>query len=132
MAKKKSGSEQRQKGALVWFRATAEEVAEITAAAKKVGVSKSEYLRRQSLKKPKPRRPTADTQLMARILGNLAKCGNNINQIAHRLNASEFVERRAIHAALEELKLISTEIVKSINHEATYGDGHQRRVAGRR
>jgi hypothetical protein len=54
---------------------------------------------------PPRRRPSVDTQLLAKVLAELGKIGSNINQIAYHLNAGRpgDVMDGAIEAALNEL-----------------------------
>ena len=120
MAKvKKSGSEKREREVLIGFRATATEVQEIDAAAKIAGLSRSAYVRAQSLSKPKTRRrPTMDAAPLARILGQLGKCGSNLNQIAHMLNRGDVVTHSAITATVGEVRDLTKEIFKAMGRRS--------------
>lgn len=121
--KKKSGSEKRQKGAVITFRATAAELEEIDCATAKAGLSsRSEYARRQCLARPKARRPTVAVELLAQVLGQLGKVGGNLNQIAHRLNANLYVSRGDLSATLDELRQVCREIVKVLGKGGGRGD----------
>lgn len=118
MKAKKSGSEKRKKTIPIGFRATASEVAEIDKAAGAADLTRSAYVRAQSLAAPKMRatRRTPDTaaQVFARFLGQIGKCGSNLNQIAHRLNSEETVPRAMIVAAVAELREVVTEIMQDL------------------
>lgn len=85
-----SGNRKRTKQCLVRF--TEEEYAAIEGKADKAGIASAAFLRAAALGDPGPRaqrRPPADHQALRRILGELGRVGNNLNQIAHRLNAGE-------------------------------------------
>ena len=85
-----SGNRKRTKQCLVRF--TEEEYTAIEAKADKAGIASAAFLRAAALGDPGPRaqrRPPADHQALRRILGELGRVGNNLNQIAHRLNAGD-------------------------------------------
>jgi hypothetical protein len=119
-AKKKSGSEARQLTQVLRFRATDAEVTTLTATADDENVSVSSYIRARVFKGTankvtRPRqRTTPDAELFARFLGQIGKCGNNLNQIAHRLNSDEKVPRAMIVKALADLGEISTPLLKAL------------------
>jgi len=85
-----SGSEKRQRRDRVTIRFGDDELALLTEAADRAGLSVSGYARRL-LVDAKPlrasRRPPIEKQLLAKTLGELGKIGSNVNQIARTLNA---------------------------------------------
>ena len=119
-AKKKSGTEARQLTQVLRFRATDAEAAALTATADNENVSVSSYIRARVFagaanKVTRPRqRTTPDAELFARFLGQVGKCGSNLNQIAHRLNSEEKVPRAMIVKSLADLREISAALLKSL------------------
>jgi hypothetical protein len=88
--RKRSGSENRQRGGFIGFRATAAERAELDALAERAGLSLSSYVRGCALSAPTTRavrRPTVERAALSQILAQLGKCGSNLNQIARVLNS---------------------------------------------
>jgi hypothetical protein len=92
--------EERSKQIIV--RMTVSESTRLRAAAKTAGLSVSEFLRRRSLGVPVvPPRPKADAQ----TIFELNAIGNNLNQIAHHLNAGRDGEASyTLELALRELR----------------------------
>jgi hypothetical protein len=89
-ARKRSGTETRQRGGFIGFRATAAERAELDALAERAGLSLSSYVRGCALSAPTTRavrRPTVERAALSQILAQLGKCGSNLNQIARVLNS---------------------------------------------
>ncbi|WP_299682810.1 plasmid mobilization relaxosome protein MobC [uncultured Roseobacter sp.] len=87
---KSSGSETRKRQAVLRIRMTDDEFAEVEALADKAELTPASYARSILLSAPAPRarrRPSVNTQEVARLLGELGKVGSNLNQIAHHLNA---------------------------------------------
>ena len=79
------------KNCFVAVRCTPDERAALTAAAAQASLSVGAYLRATALGGTGPRavrRPTADREALARLLGELGKVGSNVNQIARVANTS--------------------------------------------
>ena len=116
----KSGSEKRKQTKVVPFRATEGEVDHLAAVAKLQNLSKSAFIRARLFDAPeiKPtrpaRRPSVEVAVLSRLLGQLGKCGSNLNQIAHQLNAGEHANRGDITAALAELRELKAEIMGAL------------------
>lgn len=98
----------RQRDLLMAFRCLAHERTAIRANADKAGLAVGAFLRAAALGSPGPRakrRPPADHQVLRQLLGHLGRIGNNINQIARRLNAGAQADipelREALTAYLE-------------------------------
>lgn len=89
--KARSGSERRQRtGHPAQMRVTPEERAQLEARAERTGMTVSAYMRHQCLGEAGPRavrRPPVERAALARLLGQLGKCGSNVNQIARALNS---------------------------------------------
>lgn len=109
-AKKKHGSEKRERDKLICWRVTAGERAELATCAERAGLSVAGYLRALAFGKDTPqpraaRRPPVEKQELVRLQYELRKIGGNLNQIAHALNAEQgfnapaFAEIRAEHLA---------------------------------
>lgn len=112
------GSEERQKSKLVGVRLSVIEYAELEEKAETRGISVPAYLRQAALDKveTRPRRsaPPWDVKLLSSAVGALGKIGNNLNQIAKRLNEGGGVGLERIFLALETLNLTMNEILKAI------------------
>ena len=109
------------------FRLTAQELAALTTSSRRAGLCISGYARLVLLGVKPPRaarRPTIETTLLARTLGELGKIGSNLNQIAHALNAKAlgieimpFVERD-LARALVELRQARRFVLKALGRES--------------
>src|SRR2546426_5457825 len=104
-----AGSDKRRRIRQSLVRWTEEEFNAIAAKADKAGLAVAAFLRAAALGDPGPRaqrRPPADHVALRQILGHLGRIGNNLNQIAHALNASQKASlpelRAAIRAYLEQ------------------------------
>lgn len=98
--RQRSGSDKRQRGDTVTVRLTKDERAALDALASRSGLAAGAFMRAATFGDAGPRaqrRPPADHQALRRLLGECGRIGNNLNQIARRLNVGE-----AIH--LPELK----------------------------
>lgn len=103
--KKKSGSENRARKIILPVRLTAEEHAEITAKAEAAGVSAGGFLRACGLGQVTPgtkRRAPADKAILERVIAELRRVGNNINQIARAANMNEPTDSVSLNHALSE------------------------------
>ena len=87
-----SGSEKRRRRRLIQVRCTDAEFDVIQAKADHAGLYAASYLRATALGTPGPRalrRPPVDRKELARLLGELGRVGNNLNQIARSLNLGD-------------------------------------------
>ena len=94
--KARSGSEKRQRADMAWMRLTPEERARLDERAERAGMTVSAYMRHQCLGEAGPRavrRPPVERAALSQLLGQLGKCGSNVNQIARALNS----DREIIH-----------------------------------
>lgn len=107
--RRRSGSETRRKTRLVNFRANDEERAALESLALADGLTLSSYCRTRLLKDVKTlsrRRPRVDEAAIAKLYASLNRIGNNINQIAHAMNAGQVEEAAAVDRI--ETELIAT------------------------
>lgn len=121
MAKPKSpiphGTENRKKSAVpISYRVTWAERDEVEMKAKKAGLTLASFSRAMVLDNPEPRkrRPSLDHVLMGDFLGRLGKVGNNINQIARRLNEGAGPNLPEIEAAFCDLRELKNAILEAL------------------
>jgi hypothetical protein len=122
--KTKSGSEKRERQAVLGFRATPAEREEIEGRAARAGLSLSGYLRALAFGKdtPQPRaarrvKLPADMQALKELRYELRKIGGNLNQIAHQLNRGEETPPGILAAALAEHIAASRAILAALSGE---------------
>lgn len=98
-----SGTEKRRRGDTITVRLTPDERAAIDDLSMRKGLSVGAFMRAAALGDPGPRarpRVPVDAKLLRRLLGEVGRVGNNLNQIARRLNADKAVEPRELRTAL--------------------------------
>ena len=107
-----SGSEMRQRTKMLGVRLTKEEFAKLTLLANEAGTSAPAFLRAAALAGPTshvPRRSPASHEALSRILDRYEVIGNDINEIAKRLNSGGGFDpeelRKALVALLEVFDL---------------------------
>lgn len=118
-----SGNRQRTKQCLVRF--TAEEFARIADKADKAGIASAAFLRAAALGDAGPRaqrRPPADHQALRRILGELGRVGNNINQIARQMNTGGQPPVPELRQALAVYLEIRNAIFEALGMKAKEGN----------
>lgn len=117
----RSGSQKRRTTARIAVNCTPAQKAEILKKIDATGLSPSAMCLAVLLDVPLPvrRRPSVDTQLLAKVLAELGKIGSNINQIAYHLNAGRpgDVTEGSIQAALAELLEWRTALMQSLGYE---------------
>jgi hypothetical protein len=87
-----AGTETRQRSVLKPVRWTMDEFNTAAAKAEAAGLSFGAYIRASATGDTGPRaqrRTSTDAKLLRQVLGQLGRVGNNLNQIAHSLNAGE-------------------------------------------
>lgn len=100
---KRSGSDKRKRARLLQIRLSDAEYNRIAAHAESVGVAAAAYARMQLLDAPPPRasrKPPANKEAIARLLGQIGKLGGNVHQIVRRLNVGIGVPAERIDEAL--------------------------------
>ena len=115
----RSGTEKRKKTTTIGVRVTDVERAEIEAKAERENfVSAPAFLRFLALDKVETKgrkRPSLDRVLLGKVLGDLGKSGNNLNQIARRLNEGGNVTAERLFSAIEKQQLVLDEVLKALN-----------------
>jgi len=118
-ARRQSAKRQRTKQCLVRF--TDAEFADASAKADRAGMALAAYLRAAALGHPglrAQRRPPADHKALRRLLGEMGRIGNNINQIARALNTDKAVPPAEIRAALRVYLDVRTAIFAALGKDA--------------
>lgn len=99
------GSETRQRQNILSIRLTPEERTRVHDRAEKAGLSAGAFTRHMLLGEAGPRarkRTPADRKELVRLLGAVNRVGNNINQIAHALNAKQGLHPPILDAAMQQ------------------------------
>lgn len=99
---KRRPSEKRQREAQILVRLTAEELAQADALADRAGLTRAAFARAAIIGSTGPRaqkRTPADKTALLRILGELGRVGNNLNQIARAGNAGLDIDQAALKDA---------------------------------
>lgn len=118
MAETRKKSEKRQRTNLKSFRLSDEELAAFLAHCEAANLSGGDLFRTKCCgKKPlrAKRQRGEEEQSLAKILGQLGKCGNNLNQIAYALNVAKYkpdaaATLYALQAHEDKLEAIHTEV----------------------
>lgn len=98
-----SGTEKRRRGDTITVRVTPDERALIDDLSMQKGLSVGAFMRAAALGDPgvrARRRIPVDAKLLRRLLGEVGRAGNNLNQIARRLNADGEADAAELQAAL--------------------------------
>lgn len=94
-SRRRSGSDIRLRQQSIGVRVTEEERERIGNLATRAGCSTADWLRRAALRRavPKPRGGLSHdaAEALRRITGEIGRVGNNLNQIAHRLNTTALI-----------------------------------------
>jgi hypothetical protein len=112
-----SGSDKRQRAHVVGVRLLPAEHARLQAKAAEAGLRVGSFLRACALGDAGPRArrsPTVNASLLASAMARLNQAGNNLNQIAHALNAARTVDARETAKALSELRAVLAQIKAAI------------------
>lgn len=121
-----SGSDNRRRTKQCLVRFTEQEFTEITGKADRAGIASAAFLRAAALGNPGPRaqrRPPADHVALRQILGHCGRIGNNLNQIAKRLNEGGQAPIRELREALAAYLHIRDAILSALGmkpHEAAH------------
>lgn len=102
-----SRSNVRQRNKMVSFRLSDEEHAALSERADAAGVGLSDYARAQALD-AKPlraqRRPSVDRAALAQLMGRIGAIGNNVNQIARKLNTGQSEDYIFLAETMKEVR----------------------------
>lgn len=107
--------ERKRDDRVVGVRMTPEAIEKLSRRAKAVGLTKAGYII-QLIGGPVTkgqRRPTVDMEALGRTLAALGRVGNNLNQIAHSVNADMEIGDDAA-ATLREVRAVACEIMGAI------------------
>ena len=115
-----SGSDKRQRGETVTVRLTRDERDALDALASRSGLAVGAFMRAASFGDAGPRaqrRPPADHKALRQLLGECGRVGNNLNQIAHALNAGGSVILSEITATSRELLATLSDIRRALGYD---------------
>jgi len=112
-----AGSDKRRRIRQSLVRWTDEEFSAVSAKADKAGLALGAFIRDVALGDAGPRaqrRPPADHVTLRKILGNIGRIGNNINQIARALNSGELIRLPELKEALRAILAIRGAIFEAL------------------
>ncbi len=112
-----SGTEKRVRDRILTIRLSAEERAEVEAAADRAGLVVGSYARQALLGAPAPRqvrRPPLERRELARLLGGVGKIGSNLNQLAKAVHTGVLVYNGELDAVLSGLAEVRDAILKAL------------------
>ena len=107
------------------IRLSDDERAEIVRRADAAGLSIGGYWKSAVFNLPPPRqshRPSVDRVELAKLLGQLGRVGNNINQLARTLNAEGSVEIPELTQALKELTDMREAVMIALGYQGITPD----------
>ena len=122
-ARKRSGSQKRQRSKMLPVYLTADELTVARARASEAGLSASSYGRAVLLGAPGPRArrsPPVNAELFAHAVAQLNKAGSNLNQIARTLNAARAVGARECLQTLDEIRAVLARIRELVGRSERY------------
>ena len=118
MVVKRSGTETREKTKVVGVRVNMAELADLQRKADDAALSVPAFIRSRLLDevftKGRQAPPSIDKKLLSMILGQLGKVGNNINQIAKRLNEGGSVGAERVTAAIDDFEQIRDLLIETL------------------
>jgi hypothetical protein len=120
-----SGSDKRQRGEIVAVRLTKDERDTLDALSSRSGMAAGAFMRAAAFGDAGPRaqrRPPVDHVALRHLLGECGRVGNNLNQIAHHLNAGGPVNIPELRAALAAYLDIRAAILRALAMDTTGGN----------
>jgi len=109
------------------IRLSHEERAELERRAETAGLTIGGYCKSVIFEKDPPRRsrrPSVEKVELARLLGEVGRLGNNLNQIARRLNFESTVDIPELKEALFDLSALRASVVMALGYkESHHTDG---------
>ena len=118
--KKRSEARQRQRRFQV--RILEEEYTDLKALAEREGLTIGSYIRHVAIEKPlekkttrAKRRPTIEVQALSKLISDIGRVGNNVNQIARGINQGDTPLAADIREALASLREISQRAIHLMN-----------------
>jgi len=119
--KKRSGSNKRQRGKITPIRWEMEEFNRAAGRARKTGLTFGAWIRalaQDGDAGPRAQRtPPLHVELLNEVKGMIGRVGNNVNQIAHRINADEFYDIPEIRLVLRQVLQITDNIMVALGKE---------------
>jgi hypothetical protein len=120
--KKRIRSNKRQRDHQYVVRCTKDEFNQIAAYARPTGYKTTAYLRAKGLQTgdPGPRSqktPPLHVELLNQVKGQVGYAGNNVNQIAHRINAHEFYDLPELRLVLRQILQITDTILVALGKD---------------
>lgn len=116
-ARKRSGSERRERNCVIKFRAKKDERDEMRANADAAGLTLGSYLRGLGIARPRTRpvrRPRPDTKIFAQAMGRLGIYASNAHQLLKLANRGDIVYVDELSEAMRNLRDASDELLKVI------------------
>lgn len=120
-----SGSDKRQRDETVTVRLNRDERARLKALSSRAGLAAGAFMRAATFGDAGPRarrRPPVDHKALRQLLGECGRIGNNINQIARRLNLDGSFDNPELQAALAAYLEIRTAILRALAMETAGED----------
>ncbi len=120
-----SGTDKRQRGETVTVRLTRDERDTLKALSSRAGLAAGAFMRAATFGDAGPRarrRPPVDHKALRQLLGECGRIGNNINQIARRLNLDGSFDIPELQAALAAYLEIRTAILRALTMETAGED----------
>jgi hypothetical protein len=117
--KPRSGSQTRQQTRQVNVGLLPGEYEELERAAAAAGLSKAAFLRqcwKGHAGERARRSPTVDRQALAAVRANLARVGNNLNQLARAANMNQIPDLPELSATLADVRLAASESLKALGY----------------
>jgi hypothetical protein len=126
-----SGSDKRQRGETVTVRLSKDERDALDALASRSGLAAGAFMRAATFGDAGPRaqrRPPVDHRALRQLLGECGRVGNNLNQIARRLNEGGGANIPELRAALAAYLDIRAAILRALAMD-TIGEDLPRQAA---
>lgn len=114
----KKRSESRQKGERLTVRFSPAEREQLEALAGREGLTLGSYVRSRSLEKPTTRarrRPVIEQVAVSKLIGELGRVKNNLNQLAKQANSGNFITQEIL-AALAVIQEIGDTAKRSMRN----------------
>ena len=102
------------------IRLSIDERSALEARADRLGLSMGGYCKSVIFNTPAPkasRRPAKDKAELARLLGQVSQLGNNVNQIAKRLNVTSSLDQPRLREAINDLHDIRAAILHALGYQ---------------
>lgn len=104
------------------IRLSVDERSDLESRADRLGLSMGGYCKSVIFNTPAPKashRPARDKAELARLLGQVSKLGNNVNQIAKRLHVTSSLDQPRLREAISDLHDIRAAIINALGYHDT-------------